>query len=102
MLVVYVRVGNGGMGALRTGLPVSVYAQDVAGYRTFRTSTVVDGFITPGQTSALIRLEVDWTGYNGQDVVVVVDDDWGLSVQPECDETNNELLISNPPCAGEG
>ncbi|MBL8619207.1 MAG: VCBS repeat-containing protein [Deltaproteobacteria bacterium] len=102
VLVVYVRVGNGGMGALRTGLPVSVYAQDVAGYRTFRTSTLVDGFITPGQTSALIRLEVDWTGYNGQDVVVVVDDDWGLSVQPECDETNNELLISNPPCAGEG
>jgi hypothetical protein len=33
---------------------------------------------------------------------VVVDDDWGLSVQPECDETNNELLISNPPCVGEG
>ena len=102
ILVVYVRVGNGGMGALRAGLPVSAYAQDISGYRTFRHSTTVDAFIDPGETSALVRLDVDWTGYLGQDLVVVVDDDWGISVQPECDEGNNEVLIPNPDCAPEG
>ncbi len=101
-LIVTVRVGNGGPGALRPGIPVSVYAQDVSGYRTFRTSVMTDDFVGPGETSALLRIAVDWVGYAGQDLVVVADDDQGVQFQPECDEANNELLIVAPDCPGSG
>ena len=101
-LVVTVRLGNGGYGTLRPGVPVSIYAQDISGYRTFRASALTTGFVGPGETSGLLRIAVDWTGYSGQDLVVVGDDDMGVQFQPECNEDNNELLIAAPDCPGSG
>lgn len=101
-LIVTVRLGNSGLGALRPGVPVSIYAQDVSGYRTFRASAQTTGFVGPGETSELLRIAVDWVGYAGQDLVVVGDDDQGFQFQPECDEGNNELLIAAPDCPGSG
>ncbi len=97
-LVVYVRLGNAGVNPTRRDLPISLYAQDISGYRTRLGSDRLGGEILSGATSPTVRLRIDWSGYSGQDLVVVADDDGYRGWLPECTEANNELVFPTPDC----
>ncbi len=97
-LVVRVRVGNGGAAPMRRDVPVSLYAEDIAGYRTFLGSAWSLAEVDPGETTDVITLTLDWAGYQGQSLVVVADDDAGQGWVPECVEDNNELRFEAPAC----
>lgn len=99
-LVVRIRMGNEGASILRRDVPVSVYAQDVTGYRTYLGSSFTISETPPGETTDTIVLRVDWSSYANHDLVVVADDEEGLAWVPECVETNNELVFSEPDCSG--
>ncbi len=97
-LVIRVRMGNEGAVAMRRDVPVSIYAEDISGYRTYLGSAFTLGEVEPGGVTDGIVLRVDWTGYENQNLVVVADDEEGLPWVPECDETNNELFFETPAC----
>lgn len=97
-MVVRVRMGNSGAAIMRRDVPVSIYAQDVAGQRTFLGSSFSLFEVEPGLTTDAILLRIDWAAWEGQDLVVVADDDDGLQWTPECTEDNNELVFAAPSC----
>ncbi len=99
-LVVRVRLGNEGAAIMRRDVPVSLYAQTSDGTRTYLGSSFTIAETEPGTTTDTLVLRVDWSAYNGQDLVVVADDDEGLAYVPECVETNNEVVFAAPDCSG--
>lgn len=97
-LVVRVRVGNSGAADMRRDVPVSLYAEDVSGVRSFLGSSFSLYEVAPGETTDAIVLRIDWSAWEGQDLVVVADDDDGQQWTPECTEDNNELVFAAPSC----
>lgn len=97
VLIVYARVGNSGAGALRSGVPVSLYADYGIGrvvLETQYTTLSVDA----GLTSDLLTWRLDPRDIEGATLVVVVDDEAGVELVPECHEDNNELELEEADC----
>jgi len=93
-LVLFIRMGNAGAAGMRYGVPVSIYAEDISGYRTLIETVWVPDIVEPGPASDTIRLEIDRLWVENQHLVVVVDDDDGVGWVPECHEDNNELWFA--------
>jgi len=96
-LVVYLPVENGGL-ADTAAVPVALYSVDGAGART-----LVDHWTLPlvrfGEAHWLGPLQVPTEAFGVQGVLVRVDDDGtGLGVHDECDEDNNDYVLSVNPC----
>jgi len=98
-LVVRIRLGNEGAAIMRRDVPVSLYAEDVSGVRTYLGSAFSVAEVAPGETTDTMVLRVDWSGYDNQSLVVVADDDEGLAWVPECVEDNNEATFDTPDCS---
>jgi len=97
LVQVIVRVGNSGAGVLRSGLPVSVYAQDGA-WPTLLATAFTDRIVVPGAVSDAIVLDVDASQIVDGLLVVVVDDDDGIGYVRECSELNNDLELEDVTC----
>jgi hypothetical protein len=74
-LVVRIRLGNEGAAIMRRDVPVSLYAEDISGFRTYLGSAFSLAEVEPGETTDTMVLRVDWSGYDNQNLVVVADDD---------------------------
>ena len=98
-LVVRIRLGNEGAAIMRRDVPVSLYAEDISGFRTYLGSAFSLAEVEPGETTDTMVLRVDWSSYENQNLVVVADDDEGLSWVPECVEDNNEATFESPDCS---
>jgi len=98
-LVVRIRLGNEGAAIMRRDVPVSLYAEDISGFRTYLGSAFSVAEVAPGETTDTMVLRVDWSGYDNQNLVVVADDDEGLQWVPECVEDNNEATFETPDCS---
>ena len=96
-VVVSVAVGNGGAGALRTGLPVSFYAGPEHA-PTYLHTIWTEGVVGPGSAGLVVEVEIpsEWIGHEG--LGIVVDDHAGVGYVPECHEDNNTLWIHEPLC----
>ncbi|MFZ5477758.1 MAG: FG-GAP repeat domain-containing protein [Myxococcota bacterium] len=94
-LVVGVRVGNGGMAALRAGVPVAVYYEGNAGaVGVAFTDTVV----APGEASGIVEVRVDADVAEVRGVRVVADDDGsGGERVAECHE-GDLIVLEGPFC----
>ena len=101
-VVVYLRLGNSGAGGMRYGVPVSLYAEDVTGYRTFIETQWVPDIVDVGGTSQTLRVSIGEAWLDNQYLVVVADDENGVGWVPECNEDNNELRfeIEEVSCGG--
>jgi hypothetical protein len=98
----YMRLGNSGAGGIRYGVPVSVYAEDIGGYRTLIETVYTPSVVDAGATSDTMQIQVDAAWIENQSLIVVVDDDGGVGWVPECSELNNELRfeIEDVACGG--
>ena len=95
---VTVAVGNAGAASLRSGIPVSVYAQDGALLTHLATGWTSE-VIPVGTVGASMELTVDATQFVDPYVVIKVDDDDGNETVPdECSEENNIVLIEAQDC----
>ena len=101
-IVVYLRLGNSGAGGMRYGVPVSLYAEDITGYRTFIETQWVPDIVDVGGTSQTLRVSIDEPWLANQALIVVADDENGTGWVPECNEDNNELRfeIEDVACGG--
>ena len=101
-VIVFLRLGNAGAGGLRYGVPMSLYAEDVSGYRTFIKTIWVPDIIDVGSTSETLRVSIDSAWLENQYLIVVADDEAGVGWVPECNEDNNELRfdIEEVSCGG--
>jgi hypothetical protein len=96
-LQVAVRLGNGGMSAMRSGVPISAYAE-VGGARvwlqTLRTSTVLES----GTNSRTLTFTFPADAVPEGIVWIVADDDNGVQQLVECHEDNNEVRLEGLSC----
>ncbi len=92
-----VRVGNQGASALRDSLPVSVYADYGVGRKLLTTGWTGEE-VEPGLTSDTLsfRFTLDEIGEAG--LMVIVDDEAGVEIVPECSETNNDASVDEGFC----
>ena len=97
-IIAMVRVGNAGANTMRSGLPVSVYAEDEQGTRTLLETAWVTEIVPDGLSSAAIRVALDAADVEGKSLVFVADDDDGVQYVAECSEDNNELIIEGALC----
>lgn len=92
-----VRVGNQGASALREGLPVSVYADYGVGRKLLTTGWTADG-VEPGMSSDILSFRFDLADIGEAGLMVLVDDEAGVEIVPECSETNNEASVDAGFC----
>ena len=90
-LVVFVRVGNSGAGGLRSGVPVSVYADD--GTRELLATVWTSEVVAETAVSSTLRVTLPREGLRDRDLLVIVDDDGGTGWVEECTENNNIARI---------
>lgn len=96
-LIVYARVGNAGSGALRSEIPVSLYADYGIG-RVFLETQFTTLSVSAGLVSDLLTWRLDPADVEGATLVLVVDDEAGVELIPECHEDNNELALDEATC----
>lgn len=98
LLQVVFQLGNSGLKTLDAGVPISLYAE-VAGERVYLQTVTSDTPVVSGRTSPGISVEIDPGDIPEGKIWIVVDDDGnGSSVLNECEEGNNELLLSQGLC----
>ncbi len=86
-VVIGVRVGNAGAGALRAGTPVTAYVDDVA-----VATTTTAWAVAPGAASEVVHLIVP--AEYATEVRIVVDDWRGVEAVRECREDNNSAVTT--------
>jgi hypothetical protein len=93
-LSLQVWVTNAGAVRVGSGLPVSFYAVDSGGNRTFLTEARTQLPLEPGE-SERVDVQVNLPGAGVWDIEAVVDDanGTGNSTENECDESNNTLAV---------
>lgn len=94
-LYVSVQLGNTGLSALPAGVPVSLYSQTPGGWELIETRWS-EGEIDSGLSARGWTFDLD-PATVGDTLKLVVDDDNGSERVVECNETNNEWIIS-PLC----
>ncbi len=87
-------VGNAGMEELPPGVAISVYGVE-DGVRTFLGSQYTEDSVASGDTSAGLWFELDVSGAAYESLAVRADDDDGPSSVYECDESNNQVTITD-------
>jgi hypothetical protein len=96
-LQVAVRLGNGGTSSMRSGVPISAYAE-VGGSRvwlqTLRTAAVLES----GRNSQTLTFTLPASSVPEGIVWIVVDDDNGVQQLVECHEDNNEVRLEGLSC----
>ncbi len=101
-VVVWIKLGNAGGAGLRYGVPLSLYAEDIGGYRTFIDTVWADDVVMVGETSSMMRVAIETPWIENQALILVADDEAGVGWVPECNEDNNELRfeIEEVSCGG--
>lgn len=94
-----VKVGNEGAALLRSNVGVSIYADYGIGRKLLTTGYTTDD-VAPGLASTSLSFRFDLDEVEDANLVIVVDDEAGVEVVPECVETNNEMEFSAGFCAG--
>jgi len=97
VIVLGFRLGNAGTSTLRTDMLTTVYAVDWAGDRAL-TTLKISPPIAPGGTSDMEVFSVPADEVGAEGIRIVVDDDNGVSRVRECNEDNNELVLSTAVC----
>lgn len=95
-----VRVGNEGASALRAGLPVSVYAEYAVGRKLLSTAWTT-GEVEQGAASETLTFRFDTDELGEAGLLVIVDDEAGVELVPECSETNNDASVAEGFCGGD-
>lgn len=98
LLQVNVRVGNGGIGGMRAGVPVSVYAI-VGGERRHLATKHTERTVGSGESSDVISFLLDPRTVPDGIVDIVSDDDNGVGVVTECREDNNGIRLDGLFCS---
>jgi hypothetical protein len=95
---VEVRLWNGGMASMRSGVPVSVYAE-VAGAEVLLDTFRSEDIVTPGSATPTFSFEVRAEDVPEGVLVVRFDDDGaGGQVVGECHEDNNGFRLEGVVC----
>jgi hypothetical protein len=95
---VVIQLGNGGLGEIPVGLPVSVYAGAGDDRLLLQTFTIPDAVVS-GATSPGVAIVLDSSSLPDGVLTIVVDDDGtGAGTLTECSEDNNELIIEEGLC----
>jgi hypothetical protein len=97
VLQVVVRMGNGGVEDLPSGVPVSLYALQ-GGRETFITSEESVQTVAAGETTYGMVFRIDPASVPTGRLKVVVDDDDGLQKVGECHEDNNVWETEEARC----
>ncbi|MDG1479103.1 MAG: PQQ-binding-like beta-propeller repeat protein [Myxococcota bacterium] len=97
ILQVVLHIGNAGVADLPPGVPVSLYTQDGSFWRLLATERTADA-IAPGDSEEGIIFTLFEDDIPEGTLRFVVDDDNGSEMVGECDEDNNELIISEGLC----
>lgn len=92
-----VRVGNGGMAAMRSRVPVSVYAES-GGERIFLQTQYTGPVTQPGWNGRLLGFRLRPEDVPEGEVWVVVDDANGVEQVAECHEENNAARVGGLFC----
>ncbi len=93
-----VRVGNQGASALRESLPVSIYADFGVGRKLLGTDWTTAA-VEPGLASDALVFRYDLADIGDAGLLVIVDDEAGVEIVPECSETNNDASVDEGFCA---
>ncbi len=94
---VAVRVGNGGVGVMRGGVPISAYAE-VDGYLRYLATMSTPDPVNSGDASQVLVFELDSSLIPAGVVVFKADDDRGTQVLAECHEDNNDARVEDVRC----
>ena len=94
---VAVRVGNGGLGVMRGGVPVSAYAE-VDGYLQYLTTLTTPDPVNSGAASQVLLFDLEVAAVPEGVVIFKADDDRGVEVLAECHEDNNEARVEGVGC----
>ncbi|MFT5680760.1 MAG: hypothetical protein ACI8RZ_001666 [Myxococcota bacterium] len=97
ILQVVLHIGNAGVVDLPAGVPVSLYTKDGSFWRLLSTERSV-GSIAPGDSEEGIVFTLFEDDVPEGALRFVVDDNNGVGVVGECDENNNELIITEGLC----
>jgi hypothetical protein len=92
-----VRIGNGAPGAMRAGVPVSLYTEDGGILRLLGT-VETPAPLYAGETSAILTFSVAEHSVIDGVLVIKADDDHGTSVVTECHEDNNTTRLEGVVC----
>lgn len=95
-----VRVGNQGASTLREGIPVSVYADLGVGRKLLDTSWTVSE-VASGGVSETLSFRYALADLGDAGLRVIVDDEAGVEMVPECHETNNGASVDAGFCASD-
>ena len=88
-----VQVGNGGLADIPAGVPVSLYTED-QGVRVLLQTVWTDSVIQVGRSNPGIPVELSPEDViDGRRWIVVDDDGESATLQNECNESNDELLV---------
>jgi hypothetical protein len=95
-----IQVGNAGAGRALARIPVSIYAQAEDSSRTLQGIGYLTTELGAGE-SASVDITMPTSAWpEGSALVIVVDDNGdGSDRRDECDESDNEWILSDRPCA---
>lgn len=99
-VVIYVKVGNGGLGQMRGGVPVSLYAEDGGELRHLETVFTAEP-LDSGLNSEVLEFRIPDRFFPEGVAYVVVDDDSGVGQVAECHEDNNQARLEGLYCGDE-
>jgi hypothetical protein len=90
---------NQGFDSIRAEIPLSLYRKD-GNSLSFLASTITKERIEAGEMGASVEFETNYGAIEGADALVARADDWGSGVGlvDECDEWNNGIEFTPPPC----
>jgi hypothetical protein len=97
MLQVVVRVGNGGVDDMPSGVPISIYALQ-GQQATFLQSQDTVQTVLAGETTYGLVFDIPVSDVPSGRLRVLVDDDNGLETIQECHEDNNEWETEDAAC----
>ena len=95
---VAVRLGNGGVGSMRAGVPISAYAE-VGGARVWLQTRETSTVLTSGANSRNLTFTFPASSVPEGIVWIVADDADGIQQVAECHEDNNEVRLIDVFCA---
>ncbi|MEC7984867.1 MAG: VCBS repeat-containing protein, partial [Myxococcota bacterium] len=92
-------LSNQGFSSIREDIPLSLFRKDGSSL-TFITQSLTEERIDAGQRGSSVEFETTYASIQGADALVVRADDWGsgFGVIDECDEWNNGIEFTPPPC----